>query len=176
MFKNILVPTDGSEHSARAVSVANELASQSGARVALLHVVTDYDVPHAAARFAEVEGTTAAKSEQYVEPIVAGAPHVVVGRPIGTSGYTDKHAVMHDYAHRILSHAKSLATQRGVATVDTVTGEGDRVKQILESAKREGVDGIVMGSRGLSDLKGVILGSVSHKICHDADCICITVT
>ena len=176
MFKNILVPTDGSEHSARAVSVAAELASQSGARMVLLHVITDYDVPHAAARFAEVEGITEAKTEQYVEPIAAGAPHVTVGRPVGTSGYADKHAVMHDYAHRLLSDAKSLATQRGVATVETLTGEGDPAKQILDSATREGVDGIVMGSRGLSDLKGAILGSVSHKVCHDADCTCITVT
>lgn len=176
MFTNILVPTDGSEHSARAVSVASDLASQSGARMILLHVITDYDVPHATARFAEVEGVTEAKGEQYVEPIAAGPPHVIVGRPIGTSGQADRHAVMHDYAHRILSDAKSLATQRGVTRVETVTGEGDAAKQILESAKREGVDGIVMGSRGLSDLKGAIMGSVSHKVCHDAECTCVTVT
>jgi nucleotide-binding universal stress UspA family protein len=33
-----------------------------------------------------------------------------------------------------------------------------------------------VGSRGLSDLKGAFFGSVSHKVCHQAHCTCITVT
>jgi len=32
-----------------------------------------------------------------------------------------------------------------------------------------------MGTRGLSDLKGLFVGSVSHKVSHLADCSCITV-
>ena len=33
-----------------------------------------------------------------------------------------------------------------------------------------------MGSRGLGNVTGALYGSVSHKVCHDADCTCITVT
>jgi nucleotide-binding universal stress UspA family protein len=68
-----------------------------------------------------------------------------------------------EHSARAASVARSLATQRGVTTIETVTGEGDAAKQILESAKREGVDGIVMGS-------------VSHKVFYDAECTCVTVT
>ena len=42
MFKNILIPTDGSEQSRRAVSIGLELARIHGARVTGVHVIPDY--------------------------------------------------------------------------------------------------------------------------------------
>src|SRR3954471_19554024 len=42
MFKNILVPTDGSEQSQRAVRMGIELAKLHGARVTGIHVIPDY--------------------------------------------------------------------------------------------------------------------------------------
>ena len=41
MFKNILVPTDGSEQSQRAVRMAIDLAKLHGARVTGIHVIPD---------------------------------------------------------------------------------------------------------------------------------------
>ena len=43
------------------------------------------------------------------------------------------------------------------------------------SSKHEKPDMIVMGRRGLSDLQGLLMGSVSHKVSHLADCACLTV-
>ncbi|HSQ06046.1 MAG TPA: universal stress protein, partial [Burkholderiales bacterium] len=42
MFNNILIPTDGSEQSQRAVRTAVDLAKLHGARVTGIHVIPDY--------------------------------------------------------------------------------------------------------------------------------------
>ena len=52
---------------------------------------------------------------------------------------------------------------------------GDPADQIVRAAARHGADLIVMGRRGYGDLKGLLLGSVSHKVCRLADCACLTV-
>ena len=44
MFKHILMPTDGSQHSERAIERGIELARLCGARVTGIHVVPDYNV------------------------------------------------------------------------------------------------------------------------------------
>jgi nucleotide-binding universal stress UspA family protein len=41
---------------------------------------------------------------------------------------------------------------------------GHVAKAIVETAKANGSDLIVMGSRGLSDVQGILLGSVTHKV------------
>ena len=41
---------------------------------------------------------------------------------------------------------------------------GHTAKRIVEVAKTEGADLIVLGSRGLSDIAGLVLGSVAHKV------------
>ncbi|HEY4914591.1 MAG TPA: universal stress protein [Candidatus Dormibacteraeota bacterium] len=41
---------------------------------------------------------------------------------------------------------------------------GHVAKAIVETAEANGIDLIVMGSRGLSDVQGMMLGSVTHKV------------
>jgi len=41
---------------------------------------------------------------------------------------------------------------------------GHVAKAIVETADANGIDLIVMGSRGLSDVQGLMLGSVTHKV------------
>ena len=53
--------------------------------------------------------------------------------------------------------------------------EGEPVRSILAFASLHHVDTIVVGSRGLSDLKGLLMGSVSHKLGQLAKVTCITV-
>jgi len=43
-------------------------------------------------------------------------------------------------------------------------------KTIAETAVHEKADMIIMGSRGLSDLSGLILGSTAHKVLHLSSC------
>ena len=43
---------------------------------------------------------------------------------------------------------------------------GHVAKAIVETAEANGIDLIVMGSRGLSDVQALMLGSVSHEVMH----------
>ena len=47
---------------------------------------------------------------------------------------------------------------------------GDPFEEILSFVARNGIDLVVMGSRGLSPLEELLLGSVSEKIVHRAPC------
>lgn len=43
-------------------------------------------------------------------------------------------------------------------------------REILQMADATGASCIVMGSRGLSDFAGLVMGSVAHKVLHLAQC------
>ncbi|NIO03304.1 MAG: universal stress protein [Proteobacteria bacterium] len=59
--------------------------------------------------------------------------------------------------------------------IPMVALQGDPAERIIEFAREKSVDMIVIGSRGLGPVKGLFLGSVSTKVCHLADCTCVTV-
>ena len=48
--------------------------------------------------------------------------------------------------------------------------EGPAAEKIVSVAKQESCEMIIMGSRGRSDLQGLILGSVAHRVLHSAPC------
>ncbi len=163
MIGTILVPTDGSEGAGKAVSFAAELAGRHEARLILLHVMPPGEVPEALQHLAE--------AEYHVEP---------EARTTGPRmGYFQQAAPSREaraaIADQVLTHAGRLAREGGAKRVETISEEGDPTAQILDYAAREEADMIVMGSRGLGDLKGLALGSVSHKVSHMATCTCVTV-
>ncbi len=51
----------------------------------------------------------------------------------------------------------------------------DVAKEILHAAKGFDADSIVLGSRGLGDFAGLLLGSVAHRVIQLADCPVIVV-
>ena len=67
------------------------------------------------------------------------------------------------------------ARENNVEQIETRMEEGDPVKGILQAAEQAKANLIVMGCRGLSDLKGLLMGSVSHKVSQLAPCTCVTV-
>ncbi|NIO03028.1 MAG: universal stress protein [Proteobacteria bacterium] len=65
---------------------------------------------------------------------------------------------------RILREAENEARGRGVKSVESRLIEGDPTQEILEFARKNQVDMIVMGRRGTSPLETLLLGSVSQKV------------
>lgn len=159
MFKNILVATDGSEMGARAVSLASDMSLAYGARLMVLHVL---DPKGDGPDWMRHSGS------QVVDPY---GPNVNLAQKV--LGYRK---IAMEVAQGLVHSAQEAARRYGVAKVETMVETGKPAECILEAAEREHADVIVMGSHGYSDLKGLIVGSVSHKVAHDADCACIAIT
>lgn len=159
MFKRILVPIDGSQHAEKALTLGADLAAKYGAELYLCHVLLSGKVPRHLLDLTDKEGRE--------EPAIA------VG-----AGYVDaslSRDVLEDIAQNLLAQAKQTAEQHGATQVQTTWQAGPGAEAILGVADDAGVDAIVMGSRGLSDFAGMVVGSTSHKVAHRFDGTVITV-
>lgn len=172
MFKNIVCPLDGSDHANKALTLAIDLAKKYDARLLLVHVLLRGVESTALKRFAEIEGLTKTASSEIHHAMGvdsrAEIAHLRNQQGISTS-------VLVDIAEHIVGAAKLEAENEGVQKVKVKVLDGDAAKRILEFAEQEGADCIVMGSRGLSDIKALLLGSVSQKVTYLAPCTCIAV-
>src|SRR5919197_1565600 len=70
---------------------------------------------------------------------------------------------------RLLTSLSSTTEAKFGMTVETILEEGDPPKVILDTAKKFNANMIVIGSRGLSQIKELFLGSVSHSVTKHAD-------
>ena len=69
-------------------------------------------------------------------------------------------------ATRLVAGAAETARRAGIPTRGDVSdvAAGHVARAIIEAAADNEIDLIVMGSRGLSDVQGLLLGSVTHKV------------
>lgn len=74
-----------------------------------------------------------------------------------------------DHAEAIVKPYRDFYKEKDVEISELLLEE-PAGKTISEAAKIEKVDLIIMGSKGKSDLEGLILGSVTHKVLHYAQC------
>jgi nucleotide-binding universal stress UspA family protein len=75
---------------------------------------------------------------------------------------------------QVLDEARAVLGATPV-TVEEELLEGPEAEAILTVAKTREADLIVMGSRGFSSLQSLLLGSVSHKVIHHAECAVLVV-
>ena len=172
MIKNIVLAIDGSKTASHAQSVAIDLASKYEARLIIVHVLTNDHPSGELARMAEVE-----HGQEFRRPKTGGKEDTfsAVARFIG-SGKEDKEArIIALLGEKIVKDASKIAKQAGVSNVTAEIYTGDYANRILSVAKNEDADIIVMGRRGLSNLKGFVTGSVSHKVSQRAECSVLTV-
>lgn len=149
MFEKILVPIDGSEHSTRALEQAIQIAEKFRSELTLIHV---YSV-----------------SMQPVilpEPIGLGPP----GIPMMTAAEVTRIVEAARAAgSRVLGGGEDKAKAGGIQ-VKKILVEGHAVEEIIRAAKEGSFDLIVMGARGISKIREMLLGSVSDAVIHHASC------
>ncbi len=172
MFKTIVTATDGSESALRALKMAAGLAVAHDAAVVVVHVLGEGDVPEALRHMAEVEHLV--EPEHLTNTQVA---NLATGMSLSVRAETAAHlARVHDaVGERLLANARHECEEAGVKRVETVKASGDPASAIVRVAADRGADLVVLGSRGLSDLKGMLLGSVSHKVIQLGKSPCLTV-
>ena len=141
----ILIPIDGSLHSKKALEFAADLALRYDAKLCILHVL--HNAP--------------------------GSDTVSLGGASVTIEASQEN--LDKAAHELLESAKKVATELGCDDVQTIARGGHPTQQIIRCARKKEVDIIVLGSRGLSDIRGLLLGSVSHQVNNLAKCTVITV-
>jgi nucleotide-binding universal stress UspA family protein len=79
------------------------------------------------------------------------------------------------YFRELLTRWKEDATRSGVRSVVTVVSEGDVVEQLLAFVDEYHPDLMVLGARGLSATRRLLLGSVSDGVLHHANCSILVV-
>jgi nucleotide-binding universal stress UspA family protein len=66
----------------------------------------------------------------------------------------------------LLLNAQDHARLLGLSQVAVRRAQGDAAQEILRAAEHEKVDQIAMGTRGMSALGNLLLGSVAQKVLH----------
>src|SRR3989304_781518 len=138
MFKHILMPTDGSDHSEKAIERGIELAKLCGARVTGIHVVPDYRLAIA------YEGAFDPLSHEKADEEARAR------------------------AASFLEFVHKTAAAAGVPCETVVATNDHPYDAIVNTANERGCDLIVMTSRYRKGLAKLIMGSESTRVLHRA--------
>ena len=138
MYQRILVPTDGSELSAKAVRHAIALAARLGSSLVALHVSPRYPVSY-------FDGDLRLPREEMER--------------------TEK--MWHDKGNAVIDAFVAEARQAGVQASGVVTQSDLVAEAILSAAKAQKCDLVVMASHGRKGVSRLLLGSeTQHVLTH----------
>ena len=144
-IRTILVPMDFSAHSEKALSTAVDLARKFEARIHLLHC---YRID--------------------VFALLPYGPQYTADLP------EDFDRGIREAARKKLRERSAAVVSEGISVEDHLSGQlpSDAILRIAEEVS---ADLIVMGTRGLTGLKHVLLGSVAERTIRAAPCPVLTV-
>lgn len=145
MYNKILVPFDNSSQSFSAAQHALKLAMVSKATVTIFHVI----------------------QELLNEPEEKAKVRIGMDRDTIVNELKNK-------AQSMLDQLRERLIGNDIK-IETSVAVGNPAREILKKAKIEGYDVIVIGSRGLGKIPGILMGSVSNKVCSGATCPVIVI-
>jgi nucleotide-binding universal stress UspA family protein len=147
MLGKILFGTDGSASSRKALEFAVEMAARYEAKLYVLHAISSMEIPVDILEYISAEDIEDSPASVYLEKI----------------------------GLKIIHQSEKECKATGCENIHTVVLRGDPADTIIEFAKEKAIDVIILGSRGFRGIKGKLIGSVSRKVSHSADCTCIIV-
>jgi nucleotide-binding universal stress UspA family protein len=135
MFKNILIPTDGSAVSRKAIKAGIKLAQALGAKVTGYYGIV------------------------MLPPSVYGDGDLIEKDVVKT---LDRLARV--TGEKYLDEIAQAAAAAGVEYTGLITKPASAYDGIIEATKKKRCDAVFIASRGRSELKKLLLGSVTHKV------------
>jgi nucleotide-binding universal stress UspA family protein len=149
-FKKILMVTDGSSSSLSAARYLGKFPLPPKIDVHVMHVLPPIEVP------------------VMMEPYYGGWQMVYAMYPT-----REEEALIRKKdaktGEALLKRTSSPLKRNGIESTPVLV-RGDAATEIMDYVKTEKIDLIVAGSRGLSNLKSIWVGSVSRKLVHYSDC------
>jgi nucleotide-binding universal stress UspA family protein len=145
-MQTILLPTDGSECSAKAAKYALSFAKQYGARIVALHVIDQRWEEQSRAVLTEM-------GQDLTQKIRAG--------------YEEE-------ARRIVAEVAAAAAQAGIPAEARIAS-GIPYEEIVRTGGDVSADVIIMGTHGRTGMSHLFLGSVTEKVIRRASCPVLTV-
>ena len=136
MFKHVLLPTDGSRLSLKAVKRGLEFAKSSGAKVTALFVSMPYRIAMGEGYIMPAQRTLATRYAQEVER----------------------------HARAVLGVVERLAERSRVSCKTVHASAYAPYEAIIDNARRGKCDLILMGSHGRGGLRALLLGSETTKV------------
>jgi len=145
MFDKILVPLDRSDHSRRALDVAIQIAKKFYGKLTLVHIYS-------------------------VAPSIIIPESPPLAMPYAPSIYASKfEEAARKEGNSILADGKRRAEAEKVEA-EVMLREGHTVQEIIRVTREDDYGLIVMGARGVSRIREMLLGSVTDGVMHHVDC------
>lgn len=144
-LRRVIVGVDGSDHSDQAIRLLARLPLPPGTPITVCHVIRPYT------------------------PL------------LGPEYPPSMWEIMADTQSQQTREAEHLATaaaaglQQAGLPVEIVLREGDPAAELAQLAEEEGADLIVVGARGISAIRALLVGSVADRILHRAPCSVLVV-
>ncbi len=156
MFHKILVAVDRSEMSRQVFEEALTLATQTQARLLLLHVLS---------------------SEEAGSPVLPMQSGLYYYPVLNTTAMATYQQQWEDFVQQGVDWLRSLAQEAEAVgvPVEFMQTPGNPGRVICQQAKNWEADLIILGRRGLSGLSELLMGSVSNYVLHRAACSVLTV-
>ncbi|MEE8334444.1 MAG: universal stress protein [Alphaproteobacteria bacterium] len=175
MIKTIVVPTDGSDHAKKAVDLAADIAEKYGARLVILHALLRHTSESDIEALCREIAMPDALAKKFKDLRKAFLDMVAASYEAGPISIPIPDDILNEVGDLILDNARQTAESKGVKDVTAHIVDGAPADKIIAAAEKENADLIVMGSRGLGNIAGLLMGSVSHKVNHLSKCTCVTV-
>jgi nucleotide-binding universal stress UspA family protein len=160
MTNRVLVAIDGTEASKSALEIACALADNYEANLGLLCVVEPDQITDDLIKGAIIEGKL--KRPSYKETYRSVAWRGRLASELGQL-----------IAQDIVAEANSYSKDSAAKVIKTFVRSGDVAEEILDVAKENNADFIIMGHDQRGRLEGLIKSSVANKVVREAPCPCL---